>query len=284
MEAQRSKEWFQKRKSRITGSIAGACLGVNPWMKPGEAMRSLVRDALNAEREFTGNIATEYGVRNEDHAIKCLEIDHDLEVKETGFHTYEDWLGASPDGLIGDDTVLEIKTPYGLRNGGEFKALREQPYYYAQVQLEMLCTGRIKAIFYQWAPHAQKIEYINLDHEWLSINLPKLSVFHQQFLNELKNPKKYLEPKVKTVRCDLFQSLVEERKELLEHAKRLKEVESQIKQFAEHEGTDLEGFGVKVSKVVKKGNVDYKSIPALKGLDLEEYHKPPSEYWMIKNV
>lgn len=282
MEAQRSKEWFQKRKSRITGSIAGACLGLNPWMTKQDAMRTLVRDALNAERDFTGNIATEYGVRNEDHATKCLEIDHDLEVKETGFHAYEDWLGASPDGLIGEDTVLEIKTPYGLRNGGEFKTLKEQPYYYAQVQLEMLCTGRIKAIFYQWAPHAQKIEYIDLDHEWLSINLPKLRVFHQQFLNELKNPKKYLEPKVKTMKDDLFKELVEERKELLEHAKRLKEVESQIKQFAEDEGTSIEGYGVKVIHVTRKGSVDYKSIPELKNVDLEAYRKPPSEYWSIK--
>jgi hypothetical protein len=213
-----------------------------------------------------------------------LELDHDLEVAETGFHTYEDWLGASPDGLIGDDTVLEVKTPFSLRNGGEFKTLKEQPHYYAQVQLEMLCTGRVKAIFYQWAPHAQKIEYIDLDQAWLGKNLPKLRSFYLQFLEELKNPQKYLEPKVKIVRDDLFQALVEERKELLEAAKRLKEVESQIKQFAEHEGTDLEGFGVKVSKVVKKGNVDYKSIPILKEIDLEEYRKPPSEYWMIKNV
>lgn len=281
MEAQRSKEWFQKRKSRITGSIAGAVLGVNPWSSPEDVMRRMVRESLGVFDEFS-NIATEYGVRNEDHATKCLEIDHDLEVKETGFHTYEDWLGASPDGLIGDDTVLEIKTPYGLRNGGEFKTLKDQPYYYAQVQLEMLCTGRIKAIFYQWAPHGQKIEYINLDHEWLSINLPKLRVFHKQFLNELKNPKKYLEPKVKTMKDDLFKELVEERKELLEHAKRLKEVEAQIKQFAEDEGTPIEGYGIKVIHVTRKGSVDYKSIPELKNVDLEAYRKPPSEYWSIK--
>ena len=207
MESQRSTEWFQKRKGRITGSISGAVLGLNPWMSKEDVMRSWVRDALGAEREFSGNAATQYGVFNEDNAISDLELDHGYDVVDTGFHTYEDWLGASPDGLIGDDTVLEVKTPYGKRKGGEFKPLSEQLHYYAQVQLEMLCTGRSKAIFYQWSPLSSKLEHIPQDNEWLDENLPKLRLFYDQFLKELESPQKHLEPKSIAIRDDLFQLL-----------------------------------------------------------------------------
>jgi len=277
MEQQRSKEWFQKRKGRISGSIAGACLGLSPWLSKEDVMRSLVRDQLGAEREMETNAAMQWGVINEDNAISDLELDHGFTVFETGFNTYEDWLGASPDGLIGDDTVLEVKTPYSKRNGGEFKSLEEQPYYYAQVQLEMLCTGRTKAIFYQWSPFSSRIEYINHDTDWLEENIPKLKAFYNQFQEELKNPQKHLEPKIPVIKDDLFEALVYERKQLLEAAERLKEVEKQIKSFG-----PCEGYGVKVSKVVRKGSVDYKSIPELKGVDLEQYRKKPSEYLCIR--
>ena len=38
---QRSPEWFAQRKGKITGSIAGAILGLNPYMTPNAAMRRI---------------------------------------------------------------------------------------------------------------------------------------------------------------------------------------------------------------------------------------------------
>ena len=46
MTQQRTSEWFAQRKGKITGSIAGAILGLNPYMTPNAAMRRMVRDAL----------------------------------------------------------------------------------------------------------------------------------------------------------------------------------------------------------------------------------------------
>ena len=63
--AQRSTEWHEQRKGRVTGSISGAILGLNPFMSPEQALRRMVRDYHNVESEFTGNIATEYGSLNE---------------------------------------------------------------------------------------------------------------------------------------------------------------------------------------------------------------------------
>lgn len=42
-----------------------------------------------------------------------------------------------------------------------------------------------------------------------------------------------------------------------------------------------EGKGVKVAEIERVGSVDYKAIPALKGIDLEPFRKPGSKYWKI---
>ena len=44
------------------------------------------------------------------------------------------------------------------------------------------------------------------------------------------------------------------------------------------------GHGVRVSKIVRKGNVDYKAIPELIGVDLEAYRKKPIESWRLETV
>ena len=41
---QRSQQWHEARKSKITGSVSGAILGLNPYMTPKAVMRRLVRD------------------------------------------------------------------------------------------------------------------------------------------------------------------------------------------------------------------------------------------------
>ena len=55
----------------------------------------------------------QWGVKNEEEAIKAFTLKTGLEVKETGiwFHS-SGILGASPDGIIDEESVLEVKCPY----------------------------------------------------------------------------------------------------------------------------------------------------------------------------
>lgn len=66
-----------------------------------------------------------------------------------GFFPYTDHAGGSPDGLIGDDAILEIKCPYDsakqldyLTLTDQFDLLRNFREIYWQVQANMLFTGR----------------------------------------------------------------------------------------------------------------------------------------------
>ena len=91
MEQQRSKEWFEKRKGRVTGSRVGAILGLNPWQTREDVMRAMVREYHGAPSEFEGNVATEHGKAHEEEATLDFTLETGLDVEETGFHTFEDW-------------------------------------------------------------------------------------------------------------------------------------------------------------------------------------------------
>ena len=109
---QRTPEWGAARRGLVTGSVAGAILGVNPHASREDVLRRLVRDWHGAEPEFNGNIATRHGQAHEDGATVDFMMETGIGVKPVGFLTYEEWLGASPDGLTDDGGVLEVKVPF----------------------------------------------------------------------------------------------------------------------------------------------------------------------------
>ena len=189
----------------------------NPWKKPDDLIRQMVREYHGAEPEFVGNVATEFGTAHEPLALLDYEMETGNTVQECGFfvHPEFDWLGASPDGLIDDHGLVEIKCPYGLRNEAnpEFKPLADQPHYHAQVQTEMACTGRQWCDFYQWAPNGDQLERVEYDPQWFNENLPKLEAFYKRFLSELDNPA-HLEEKHKEINTQQAKLLLDEYQDL----------------------------------------------------------------------
>ena len=193
---QRSEEWFNIRKGRVTGSAVGAILGIAPFAKQADILRRMVRDWHRAPSEFVGNIATEWGVRNEAGALTEYEMVSGNKVEACAFYQYEHWLGASPDGLVGDRGLVEIKCPFGIRykHPPVFKTVKDQTHYYAQMQIQLFCTDRDWCDFYQWTPNGDLIERIERDESFLATVLPVLRNFYDKYLieRELPNAEKYL--------------------------------------------------------------------------------------------
>jgi len=284
---QRTPEWFAQRRGRVTASKVGAILGVNPWATPADVMRRMVRDHHGAPSEFEGNSATAWGVANEDGAVIDYEMDTGLDVVPAHFVEYEQWLGASPDGYVGQGGLIEVKCPYGKRDAtdpSEFKSILDQPHYYAQIQVQLFCTGRMWCDFYQWAPRAQRLERVGLDMAWLADALPKLRAFWDDFQKEIDNPA-HLEPLRKTVTTADASKIVAD----YLHAKAMADEYSDrakglLAALVELTGeTDAEIDGHKLTRVVRKGSVSY--AKALKALapdaDLEPYRGKASEYWRL---
>ena len=90
---QRSKEWFEARKGRVTASLVGGLLGCAPYMKEDDAFRALARSVHDLPSEFEGNIATEYGTANEALACAAYEMETGNLVEHVGFVPFENLIG-----------------------------------------------------------------------------------------------------------------------------------------------------------------------------------------------
>lgn len=282
---QLSKEWFEARKGRVTGSVVGAVLGLSPWMKKDDVMRSMVRSALGAESEFNVNVATEYGQRNEEGAVFDFELKTGLSVEKCGFFQYGEKFGASPDGLVGDDAILEVKCPFGLRDKEqpEFKTADEQPHYKAQMMFEMLCSGRTKAYFYQWCPAGDYLETIDFDPLWIEQNMPALDYFYSEYLAELKAPEKHLSPLVATVEAKSAADAYKAAKAHMELAEsNLEAAKARLIEIANGSKSNISGL--LVYPVKREGSISYAKVVKdhLAGVDLEPYRGKSVEYWSVK--
>ena len=284
---QRTEEWFEQRKGRVTASSVGAILGLSPYMKREDVMRNMVREYHGYEREFKGNQATEYGTFHEDMAAMDYQLKTGNVIAKTGFHAYENWLGASPDGIIDMWTLIEIKCPYGQRDKipPVFKTLEQQPHYYAQIQIQMFVTKTNKCDFYQWSPNGDSLETVAYDEAWIEKHIPILKAFYDDYLIEREKPEKHLLEKRTTNNANSTAYRVEYYFELKAQIAELdalaKVVLEQIVKDCNEKDSDINGH--KLTKVVKKGAVSY--AKAVKDLlpdaDLTPYMGEQSEYWRL---
>lgn len=286
---QRSPEWFAARRSRITGSMVGAILGLDPNCTRDEAMRRMVRAHQGLPSEFVGNIATQWGQSHEQEALEDFQYKTSWDVKKATFvvDPHRPWLGASPDGYLLCIALLEIKCPYGLRDKDKpvpFKTVEDQPHYHAQMQIQMLVTGRKYCYFWQWTPHDSNLDFVEFDQDWINENLPKLEAFYQEFLEVCDDAVD------ERTREDIDTPAL--RQKLAEYddlAKEIDAAEARRKTILDElvavaGGKDATICGRKLTKVEKAGSVSYAA--AIKALapnaNLEKWRGKPSSYWLFK--
>jgi len=286
---QRTPEWFEARKGRVTGSIVGAILGLSPYMTRADAMRSMVRASLDAPTEFAGNVATDWGAYNEAGAIQEFEMETGLRTEAMPFVEFEDWLGASPDASVSDGRGLEVKCPFYIRNDPApvFKTLDDQPHYRAQVMVEMYCCGWAELHFWQWTPHGTAHEVVARDYDWLATNIPALRQFHCEFLEELaNNSEEHMTDKRITIDTPDAAKMVAEYDQLTEALERATERRKDLlAEMVAIAGQRNATFGGRKLTLTKKaGSVSYaKAVKELApGADLTKWTGKPSEYWGLK--
>lgn len=290
---QRTAEWHQQRKGRVTGSRAGAVLGLSPWQTADDVLRAMVREYHGYPSEFTGNPATNHGNMHERGAMLCFMRTTGLHVEDCGFFPYEEWCGASPDGLTEDGGVLELKTPFGCRNGKPFKTLAEQPHYEIQVQLELLCSGRNHAYFAQYRapkgdpfsadyiPEDMLIERVELRDD---LPLAELRAFYERYLSELDN-KNHLEPPRVIIDTDHAKHIINRMQEIDEALHNLaEEKKAHLEKLVEMaESKDALICGHKLTKTKDTTTVAYSK--ALKELapnaDLSKWTTVRQGYWKL---
>lgn len=285
---QRTEEWFEARKGRITASSVGAILGNAPYATRDDVMRRMVREWHGAPNEFDGNIATEYGTRNEAGALAEYIMETGNRVEAIGFVTREYWAGCSPDGLIGEGGGLEIKCPFSLRKdeAPAFKSLSDQPHYYDQIQFSLWVTDRSWWHFYQWSPRGTTMEKVMRDYDWAYTGLPKLRQFYAEYLAEREDPSIHLEPKRQVIDTPEAHRIMSEYQQIcdaLENAEaRKKELLAEMVRMAGEKDSIFAGH--KLTKAERAGSISYaKAIKELMpDADLEKWRGKPTSFWGVK--
>lgn len=155
---QRSPEWFATRCGKVTASrIADVMAKTRTGWGAGRAnyMAQLVAERLTGTTEpgFT-NAAMQWGTDKEPEARDCYAFDRGLSVVEVAFidHPTIAMAGASPDGLIGDDGLVEIKCPNSATHIDTLLGSSIDDKYMKQMQFQMACCGRQWCDFVSYDP------------------------------------------------------------------------------------------------------------------------------------
>jgi putative phage-type endonuclease len=176
---QGTTEWHEARCGRVTASRIA---DVTARTKTGwGASRKNYAAELIAER-LTGipaqgftNAAMQWGIDTEPQARAAYEFFRDEAVQEVGLVTHPTipMSSASPDGLVGEDGMIEIKCPNTATHIDTLLAKSIAGKYVKQMQWQMACAGRQWVDFVSFDPRMPEhlrlfVERVERDDEQIS--------------------------------------------------------------------------------------------------------------------
>lgn len=188
---QRSDEWFQQRAGKITASRFADAIAFNAKTgKPTAArqtyMRTLVAEILSGRpRHSVGSQAMTWGTEAEQFAREAYELETGLVVTEAEFtvHYAHDFIGGSPDGLVGQDGLIEIKSPHDEQVHINTLLNGMPDEHKPQVQGNLMVTGRAWCDFISFDPRQAEryrlyIQRVHRDNQFIEeVLLPGLLSF-----------------------------------------------------------------------------------------------------------
>lgn len=194
MMEQRSDEWFAARLGIVTASrMADVMARTKTGYGAGRAnyMAELICERLTgASADRFASAEMQWGTDVEPQARAAYEFLTDSSVTETGFHLHPsiDGLGASPDGLVDEDGLLEIKCP---KTGTHLDTLISETIpqkYVLQMHTQMLCTGRSWCDFVSFDPRLPAELQIWIKRVHLDADLAaEIETEARKFLGELSD-------------------------------------------------------------------------------------------------
>lgn len=155
---QGSEDWFQARLGKVTASRIADLMAQTksgPSASRKNYLAQLVCERLTGEREETfKSAAMIHGTEQEPNARAAYEFMTDLTVTEVGFidHPTLDMAGCSPDGLVGDDGIVEIKCPNTATHIDTLLNGKIDGKYLKQMQFQLACADRDWCDFVSFDP------------------------------------------------------------------------------------------------------------------------------------
>lgn len=170
---QGTEQWHAMRlgkatASRIADIIAKGRSGAESKSRLNYRAELVVERLTQTPTEGFTSGAMQWGTDNEPHARIAYEFRHNVEVVQAAFidHPSIEMTGASPDGLVGDDGLVEIKCPNTATHIATLRGGKIDARYLTQMQWQMACTGRAWCDFVSYDPrmpealqmHVQRVQ------------------------------------------------------------------------------------------------------------------------------
>lgn len=192
MMEQRSDEWFAARLGKVTASRVADVIAktkTGPSASRENYSTQLVLERLtNKQADSYTNAAMQWGTETEPMARQAYELKRGLFVNETGFvdHPTIEMSGASPDGLVGTDGLIEVKCPNSATHMETMLTQKVPAKYIPQMMWQMACTGRNWCDFVSYDPRFPEnlqifIERVTYDPTYVRM----LELEITQFLDEV---------------------------------------------------------------------------------------------------
>jgi putative phage-type endonuclease len=287
---QKSPEWLAWREEGIGGSEIASVVGLNPYQT--EQQLYELKAKLKPAEDLSKNFHIKRGNRLEPMARKMVNGELNADFEEICFeHDSLSWARYSSDGVsftreeiieikgMGDKNhqmILDLKPNWKFH---ELDAKHPLKYYMPQMQYGMAITGFKKCHFISYNPgHPMPYKRVEVDadKDLQDFILIQGGQFWKRVLE--KQPPEVLSKDEK------LDDLVRSYKLNAEAKKKAEAFMEEIKkEIMEHtKGKDIKTEKSNVFFTPRKGAIDYEAIPALKGLDLEQYRKQPIQILNIK--
>lgn len=158
---QGSPEWIEARLGMVTSSHFKDVLN----KKSGRLlyMRKVVGERLSGIKEESySNANMAAGIDLEEYARSFYEKIYNCEVRQVGFVKMNDWVGSSPDGLVGDKGGVEIKSVIPSTHINNIILAKMQPCYNPQVQGQLLVCEREWIDWISFCPAVKKRPFFSV--------------------------------------------------------------------------------------------------------------------------
>jgi putative phage-type endonuclease len=191
---QGSAEWLAMRLGKVTASkmkdVMSNGRGGAPSKMSESYMMELIAERLTGEsKPFFENDAMKHGTETEPQARSMFELREGLDVEEVAFIELNEYVGMSPDGLIGDDGLIEIKCP---NTSTQIKRALSDDYaadYKDQIQMQLWVSERKYCYFLSFDPRLDceagyLLQKVERDEEYIKKMADKTAAFVTK-MNEL---------------------------------------------------------------------------------------------------
>ena len=155
---QGSPEWFALRAGKVTASRVADILAKTKTGPSASRQNYLIELALQRTtgiiQESYSNSAMEWGTQTEPQARVAYEVATNNFVDKVAFidHPSIKWFGCSPDGLVSDRGLLEIKCPNSATHWEYFKSKKPPQKYFIQMQAQIAVTNKDWCDFVSFDP------------------------------------------------------------------------------------------------------------------------------------